>query len=177
MGHGIQQDLPVHPPGIVNAARSDSVLGSTSTVLPCDQGRDGGHPATHAAIRLSDLDAPQRAARRIVRKILAGQADVTYTDDVVLVADELVGNAVQHVGAALDISLDVYDWGVAVQVRDGGEDTTVVPAKPPAADEDDEGGRGLFLVDVLASAWGVQRDSEGKRVVAIFLYRPGDADR
>jgi anti-sigma regulatory factor (Ser/Thr protein kinase) len=153
------------------------VLGSTNTALPCGQGRDDNRPATHAAIPLSGLDAPQSAARRIVRKTLAGKADGDYTDDVVLVADELVGNAVQHAGAALDISLDVYDWGVAVQVRDGGEDTAVVPAKPPAADEDDEGGRGLFLVDVLASAWTVQRDSRGKRVIAIFLYRPGDAER
>ncbi|MFF4934538.1 ATP-binding protein [Streptomyces griseofuscus] len=153
------------------------VLGPTSTVLPSVQGRDAGTETTHAAIDLHDLEAPQRAARRIVRATLDGKADSGYTDDVVLVADELVGNAVEHAGAALDISLDVYDWGVAVQVRDGGEDTTAVPGTPPAADEDDEGGRGLFLVDVLASAWGVQRDEKGKRVVAIFLYRAGDTDR
>ncbi|MER7688148.1 ATP-binding protein [Streptomyces sp. NPDC097610] len=153
------------------------MLGSTSTVLPCGQGRDGGRPMTHAVIDLCGLDAPQSAARRIIRKTLAGMADGEYTDDVVLVADELVGNAVEHAGAALDISLDVYDWGVAVQVRDRGEDTAAVPGKPLAADEEDEGGRGLFLVDVLASAWAVQRDSRGKRVIAIFLYRAGDADR
>ncbi|MFI6113294.1 ATP-binding protein [Kitasatospora sp. NPDC051164] len=153
------------------------MLGSTSTALPCGQGRDGGSPATHAAIDLCGLDAPQSAARRIVREALAGRADDTYTDDVVLVADELVGNAVEHAGAALDICLDVYDWGVTVQVRDGGEDIAAVPGNPPAADEDDEGGRGLFLVDVLASAWGVQGDSMGKRVIAVFLYRAEDADR
>ncbi|MEV6581430.1 ATP-binding protein [Streptomyces sp. NPDC051582] len=153
------------------------MLGSTSTALPCGQGRGGGSPATHAAIDLCGLDAPQSAARRIVREALAGRVDDPYTDDVVLVADELVGNALEHAGAALDISLDVYDWGVTVQVRDGGEDTAAVPGKPPAADEDDEGGRGLFLVDVLASAWGVQGDSMGKRVIAVFLYRAGDADR
>ncbi|MEU6405304.1 ATP-binding protein [Streptomyces sp. NPDC046985] len=153
------------------------MLGPTSTVLPSVQGRDGGRETMRAAIDLHDIEAPQRAARHIVRKTLAGKTDSEYTDDVVLVADELVGNAVEHAGAALDISLDVYDWGVTVQVRDGGEDTTAVPGMPPAADEDDEGGRGLFLVDVLASAWAVQRDKKGKRVIAIFLYRTGDADR
>ncbi|MEE1930679.1 ATP-binding protein [Streptomyces sp. TRM 70351] len=132
---------------------------------------------THAAIDLYDLEAPQRAARHIVRTTLAGKADSEYTDDVVLVADELVGNAVEHAGAALDISLAVYDWGVAVQVRDGGEDITAVPGTPPSADEYDEGGRGLFLVDILASAWGAQRDKKGKRVIAIFLYPTGVADR
>ncbi|MCA1217368.1 ATP-binding protein [Streptomyces sp. 8L] len=127
----------------------------------------------HAAIDLRDLEAPQSAARRIVRTTLAGKADSGYTDDVVLVADELVGNALEHAGAALDICLDVYSWGVSIQVRDGGEDTTAVPGTPLVAAEGDEGGRGLFLVDVLASAWGVQRDEKGKRVIAIFLYRAG----
>lgn len=153
------------------------MLGPTSTVLPCVHGRDGGREVMHAAIDLYGLEAPQSAARHIVRTTLAGTADSEYTDDVVLVADELVGNAVEHAGAALDISLDVYDWGVAIQVRDDGEDTTAVPGAPPAADEYDEGGRGLFLVDVLASTWGVQRDKKGKRVIAIFLYQAGDADR
>ncbi|WNI20082.1 ATP-binding protein [Actinacidiphila sp. ITFR-21] len=132
---------------------------------------------THAEIDLYDLEAPQSAARRIVRTTLTGMADSEYTDDVVLVADELVGNAVEHAGAALDIALDVYDWGVVVQVRDCGEDITTVPGTPPAANEYDEGGRGLFLVDILASVWGVQRDKKGKRVIAIFLYRAEDADR
>ncbi|MEU3296722.1 ATP-binding protein [Streptomyces longwoodensis] len=156
------------------------MLGPTSTVLPCVHGRDGGRETTHAAIDLYDLEAPQSAARRIVRTTLegiTGKAGNGYTDDVVLVADELVGNAVEHAGAALDISLDVYGWGVVVQVRDEGEDITAVPGTPPASDEYDEGGRGLFLVDILASAWGVQRDTKGKRVIAIFLYRAGDTDR
>ncbi|MEU3171821.1 ATP-binding protein [Streptomyces sp. NPDC086080] len=156
------------------------MLDSTSTVLPCVHERDGGREMTHAAIDLYDLEAPQSAARHIVRTTLARMADKAdgeYTDDVVLVADELVGNAVEHAGAALDISLDVYDWGVTIQVRDSGEDTTAVPGTPPAADDYDEGGRGLFLVDILASAWGVQRDKKGKRVIAIFLYQAGEADR
>lgn len=153
------------------------MLGPTKTVLLCDRDRDGGREMTHAAIDLCGLEAPQSAVRRIVRTALAGKADSGFTDDVVLVADELVGNAVEHAGTALDVSLDVHDWGVAVQVRDCGEDTTAVPGKPPAAGEDDEGGRGLFLVDVLASAWGVQRDEKGKRVIAIFLYRAGEVDR
>ncbi|MFD3662869.1 ATP-binding protein [Streptomyces sp. NPDC058659] len=149
------------------------MLGSASTVLPSGH---GGCPATHDAINLRGLKAPQWAARRIVRKTLAGKAGIECTDDVVLVADELVGNAIEHAGAAVNLSLDVYDWGVVVQVGDSGEDLAAVPGKPLVAQEDDEGGRGLFLVDVLASAWGVQRDKKGKRVIAIFLCQAGDAD-
>lgn len=152
------------------------MFGPTSTVLRSVQGC-GGREVTRAAIDLHDLEAPQRAARRAIRQTLAGKAESEYTDDVVLVADELVGNAVEHAGAALDISLDVFVWGVVVQVRDAGEDITAVPGAPPSADEYDEGGRGLFLVNILASAWGVQRDEKGKRVIAVLLYRAGDADR
>ncbi|MGY3677384.1 hypothetical protein ACVWXU_001007 [Streptomyces sp. TE33382] len=115
------------------------MLGSASTVLPSGH---GGCPATHDAINLRGLKAPQWAARRIVRKTLAGKAGIECTDDVVLVADELVGNAIEHAGAAVNLSLDVYDWGVVVQVGDSGEDLAAVPGKPLVAQEDDEGGRG-----------------------------------
>ncbi|QIS76292.1 ATP-binding protein [Streptomyces sp. DSM 40868] len=135
-----------------------------------------GSPTTHAAIDLCGFKAPQSAARRVVRTALAGKADGEYLDDVVLVADELVGNAVEHAGEALAMVIDVYNWGVAVQVRDREAKTAEVPEKPLAAGEDDEHGRGLLLVDALASAWGVQRDSAGKRVTAIFMHRTGDAE-
>jgi anti-sigma regulatory factor (Ser/Thr protein kinase) len=140
-------------------------------------GRPGvdGEPLTHAATELGGCRAPQRLARRMVRETLAGSAVEVRTDDLVLVADELVGNAVQHVGAALAISLDVYPWGLAMQVRDCGGDTAGVKRRPCPA-SDDESGRGLLLVDLLTSAWVVQRDGDGKRVVAIFLHGAGDAE-
>lgn len=149
------------------------MLGSTGTAL--SSGHGCGSPTTHAAIDLCGFKAPQSVARRVVRTALAGKVDGEYLDDVVLVADELVGNAVEHAGEVLALVIDIYSWGVAVQVRDRGGEAGEVPEKPPAAAEDDERGRGLFLVDALASAWGVQRDSAGKRVTA-FMYRAGGAE-
>jgi anti-sigma regulatory factor (Ser/Thr protein kinase) len=145
-----------------------------TTESPGGPGMAGG-PVAHTTANLSDLAAPQRAARGIVRDTLAGIASGEWVDDVVLVADELVGNAVQHTGAAIEIALDLYEWGAAVQVSDGGADTATVPDTLSAAGDDDESGRGLLLVDVLASAWGIQRDAKGKRVVAVFLHRMGGA--
>jgi len=153
------------------------VLVPASFKSMCEPGRDGV-PVAHAAADLSGFEAPQSAARRILRETLAGLVDGERKDDIVLAADELVGNAVQHVGTALlGISLDVYEWGVVVEVTDGGEDSASVPSNPSQAGEEDENGRGLLLVDLLASAWNVQPDVKGKRVVAIFLHRVGDADR
>ncbi|WP_446040127.1 ATP-binding protein [Streptomyces sp. SID1121] len=149
------------------------MLGPASTTLPCSQRLAYGNPLAHAAIDLRGLDAPQKAARDIVRKALTEALD-EYKDDVVLVADELVGNALKHAGEALGISLDLYPWGTVVQVRDRGRDTAAVPQNPMRADDDDVSGRGLFLVNDLASAWRVQCDDGGKRVVAVFLHRAGD---
>jgi anti-sigma regulatory factor (Ser/Thr protein kinase) len=110
----------------------------------------------------------------MVRSALKETLDEEYRDDVVLVADELVGNAVEHAGEAIDISLDLYPWGTVIQVRDGSRNTAAVPQNPVRAGDDEVGGRGLFLVNALASAWRVQRDDAGKRVVAVFLHQGGD---
>ncbi|MEU7072916.1 ATP-binding protein [Streptomyces narbonensis] len=143
-----------------------------STVLQEDQECSLGRPLTHAVLDLRGLDAPQSAARGIVRRVLT-QAPAEFMDDVVLVADELVGNAVTHAGEALDVSLDLFPWGTVVQVRDRDGDTAAVPRKPAPAGDEELNGRGLFLVNELASAWRVQSDEAGKRVVAVFLYRAG----
>ncbi len=143
-----------------------------STALQDDQECCVGHPLMHAALDLRGLDAPQSAARGIVRRALT-QAPAEYIDDVVLVVDELVGNAVTHAGEAVDVSLDLYPWGTVVQVRDRDGDTAAVPRKLAPADDEDVNGRGLFLVNELASAWRVQSDEAGKRVVAVFLCRAG----
>ncbi|WP_409473128.1 ATP-binding protein [Streptomyces sp. HC307] len=148
------------------------MLGPTSTALQISQECCIGQPMRHAALDLRGLEAPQSAARGIVRRTLT-EAPEDYKDDVVLVADELVGNAVEHAGEAVAVSLDLYPWGTVVQVRDSGGDTAAVPQSPTRAGDEDVNGRGLFLVNELASAWRVQPDEAGKRVVAIFLYRAG----
>ncbi|MFE0774293.1 ATP-binding protein [Streptomyces sp. NPDC058861] len=137
-----------------------------------DQECSLGRPLTHAALDLRGLEAPQSAARGIVRRALT-QAPEDFMDDVVLVADELVGNAVTHAGEAVDVSLDLYSWGTVVQVRDRDGDTAAVPRKSAPAGDEEVNGRGLFLVNELANAWHVQSDEVGKRVVAVFLYRVG----
>ncbi|MEU8779077.1 ATP-binding protein [Streptomyces sp. NPDC048606] len=121
-------------------------------------------------VDLSGLEAPQRVARDMVRGMLAN-APADLKDDVVLVADELVGNAFEHAGEALGISVGVYAWGTVVQVHDSGRDTDRVSRSPARAGHDDVRGRGLLLVNALSSAWQVQVDDAGKRVVAVFLHR------
>ncbi|GGP17417.1 hypothetical protein GCM10012278_85470 [Nonomuraea glycinis] len=52
--------------------------------------------------------------------------------------------------------------GVRVEVCDGGSTTSSPAVRVPSADDD--GGRGLWLVDLLATAWGAHPDTTGGSV-------------
>jgi anti-sigma regulatory factor (Ser/Thr protein kinase) len=87
-------------------------------------------------------------------------------DDVVLVANELVTNAVLHTAAGGDDQLDVA-WEVApdhvlVRVADTSPD---VPHRRSTHDTVGRG-RGLSIVAALALDWGVRRTNQGKQVWA-----------
>jgi signal transduction histidine kinase len=80
---------------------------------------------------------------------------------VVLLASELVANAVQHAGSDwIPIRCEVVPAHVRVEVEDDGDGFTPnpVPPSPGVA-----GGWGLHLVDELSSRWGVA-ESGGTRV-------------
>jgi anti-sigma regulatory factor (Ser/Thr protein kinase) len=85
-------------------------------------------------------------------------------DDVVLVASELVGNAVVHTGVQddLDVSWELEPGAVVVRVADP---SGVLP-RPRSPDDTVTGGRGLAIVAALASDWGVHRSPAGKQVWA-----------
>lgn len=86
-------------------------------------------------------------------------------DDVVLVASELVGNAVVHTGAQPDelaVSWEIEPVTVVVRVTD----TSPTLPRPSSADPNRPGGRGLAIVAAIASDWGVQRSRQGKQVWA-----------
>lgn len=88
-------------------------------------------------------------------------------DDVVLVASELVSNAVVHTAPTLvDEGLDV-DWQiqpdcVLIRVVDASPDLP----RPRSTTEYDTRGRGLSIISALALDWGVRRTGSGKQVWA-----------
>jgi anti-sigma regulatory factor (Ser/Thr protein kinase) len=87
-------------------------------------------------------------------------------DEVVLVASELIGNAVRHT-AAIDAAGLGVEWtldggGVTVLV----DDPSSTPPIPRHPDPTQPNGRGLRIVDALCDDWGAQRLGTGKRVWA-----------
>lgn len=126
--------------------------------------------------RICDLTtsaSPQRVARDALRVVLAGHAEQEQIDDVVLVADELVGNAVKHTAGAVSFGLDRRANGIVVAVADDGDDVARLSAEPSASGDLAEDGRGMFIVDCLATAWSVGEFGAGKVVAALFLLRVG----
>jgi two-component sensor histidine kinase len=88
-------------------------------------------------------------------------------DDVVLVASELVSNAVRHTPAAhgnddLGVTWTVESDNVLIGVLDASPE---MPHRR-TTDETETRGRGLFIVATLAHEWGAQRLNEGKQVWA-----------
>jgi anti-sigma regulatory factor (Ser/Thr protein kinase) len=109
-----------------------------------------------------------RAVRRFVACLLGDGCG--RLDDVLLAADELVGNALRHTksgqdGGSLAVRLQVDGDEVTVSVTDQGG-----PSEPVAkeAGEWDESGRGLRTVALLATSWGWHGNDRSRTVTAVF---------
>ncbi|MFJ9868907.1 ATP-binding protein [Streptomyces sp. NPDC101165] len=88
-----------------------------------------------------------------------------------LVATELLTNAIRHAYGPLTVGVALEGGLVVIEVVDG---STEVP-RPRAADHDDEGGRGLTLVDALCLLHGSESLPAGKRCWAVLPVRPPGA--
>ncbi len=102
-----------------------------------------------------------RAAREFVGDALTDQGFEGDSDVVLLLASELVTNAVRHAATPFEITVDVADDGVRVAVADGDVDHQPKVRHPGP---EDTNGRGLLLVDELAAGWGSDMTRGGKSV-------------
>lgn len=122
----------------------------------------------HARTLLAPEPTAASRARSFVRETLGDWgAPLTQsaTDDAVLLASELVANAVQHAGTDLEVGLRLSDGILEVGVTDR-HPTRALPEEPqaPAEEAYSERGRGLTLPAALASSWGVTYTAAAKTV-------------
>lgn len=116
------------------------------------------------AARLVVRDAAASAVREgrhfVQRQVLAlGAAELE--DDVALAAAELLANAVQHASPPVTVTVSGSASRVRLEVADGSSRAPVRPA-PSSTNMT---GRGLQLLEALATRWGVDRAAGGGKVV------------
>jgi two-component sensor histidine kinase len=100
-----------------------------------------------------------RAARRVVRDALPAEWE-PIRSLAVLLTNELVTNALIHGSGNIGLALDLSDGRLHVEVSD----TEGARPELRARDVQSERGRGVVIVDALASAWGVRETGNGKSV-------------
>ncbi|BBC95339.1 ATP-binding protein [Streptomyces griseofuscus] len=125
-------------------------------------------PAT-TTFRISKHRRHVSMARQLTAKALAdwGVAG-ELADVVVLLASELVTNAVRHCRvsyALVEVTLTLQEQDLRLEVSDPDRDR--LPQLRDSA-PDAEGGHGLALVDALAETWGYQQGPYTKCVWATF---------
>lgn len=118
------------------------------------------------------LMAPREARIAIARFLSKAQLS-QLTDDAQLLASELVTNAVRHASGPIDVRAYVRDGFLRLEVGDSCVDHA--PQKRQA-DADDEGGRGMELVDKLSARWG-WRNCGHVKVVWLDLPMPTASTR
>ncbi|MEU9186760.1 ATP-binding protein [Streptomyces sp. NPDC048484] len=144
--------------------------------LPKPLGRLPADKAPHrsGAFGLPPTPASVGLARRNVRELLSvWGVDPESCDNAVLVTSELVTNALTHTASkwiVCRLRTDGHRLHLEVEDQNRG---LAIPAQRTAG-PDDQGGRGLMLVGVLSSDWGVRDTAHGsgRAVWAVLPARP-----
>jgi anti-sigma regulatory factor (Ser/Thr protein kinase) len=111
------------------------------------------------------LATPTRARRRLAEQLRLWGVTGLESESVLLVATELVANAVDHARSALELAVSFDGTAIVVEVHDESMlEPRLQPINPTAAR-----GRGLQMVDALAKSWRCIRHAGGKTVQAVIV--------
>ncbi len=108
---------------------------------------------------MSEPGAPG-AAREFLRSTLQTWRLDGFGDVAELLADELVSNVVRHVGAPMQLRAVRHPSSIRIEVDDPSTEPPVRQDPDPLQDH----GRGILLVESLATVWGVELRDDGKTV-------------
>jgi anti-sigma regulatory factor (Ser/Thr protein kinase) len=108
--------------------------------------------ATHEVICLEPSRSAPAQARRVLRQVLDHVVSEEVSETAELLVSELVTNAVTHGKGMVTLSIDCADHRLSVTV---GDDEPNVPQLQPERLMA-LGGRGLRMIESLASSWGVK---------------------
>ncbi|MFF7236288.1 SpoIIE family protein phosphatase [Streptomyces collinus] len=126
--------------------------------------RAGGRLQQHVAP--GDPEALTQA-RHMIRAAVRSWGARDRSDEIELVADELITNALMHTEGSAIVTVRVLE-GSGRRLRVEVEDSSSALPRRRDAGENGVSGRGLLLVDRLADVWGVEARGGGKAVWCEF---------
>ncbi len=127
------------------------------------------HQGERASLDVTREVAAVPNTRHFVQaKLAEWELDDDDAQTAVLLATELVTNAVRHGRGSISLRLRRACHALYIEVDDDG---SALPDRRHA-EEDDEGGRGLQLVEALSEAWGVRPQDHGKSVWCAMRLAP-----
>ncbi|MEW1635349.1 ATP-binding protein [Streptomyces sp. NPDC093801] len=109
-----------------------------------------------------------RAGLACIRQALTDWQLTAVAGDTLLVASELLSNAVKHAGGPVQMSVDHTAGLLRIAVTDH----SPVPPRQGRHRPESIGGHGIFLVDHLAHRWGTLPHGTGKTVWADLPLPP-----
>jgi anti-sigma regulatory factor (Ser/Thr protein kinase) len=131
------------------------------------------------AVNVVTIGIPSESVDVAAVRCLAGQIAVLLginveTEYVELLTTELVSNAVRVDAGAVTTSFSRVGDSLRVEVHDNGGGWPVKGHPQPL---DENGGRGLLIVDALADAWGAEADPDRGTTVWFELRAGADGHR
>jgi anti-sigma regulatory factor (Ser/Thr protein kinase) len=117
-------------------------------------------PGSTASLRLAPTLGAPATARRFVRQQLRDSTLDGLGELTELLASELIGNVVLHARSPMTVRISHHGSTVRVEIDDDSTDAPVLAQTDPFADR----GRGLMLLNALASDWGTRYRDNGKTV-------------
>jgi signal transduction histidine kinase len=119
---------------------------------------------------------PEPSSVRDARRYVAAELSAAGFDGAVMSAEllvsELVTNAILHARTPIHVTVDTR----GDTARIGVADESALSPRVRSHSVDSGTGRGLLLVERLASAWGVESENSGKVVWFELPRYPADAD-
>ncbi|MPZ26301.1 MAG: STAS domain-containing protein [Micromonosporaceae bacterium] len=141
----VVRDLPIHP-------TFEAALGEAAALPLPQRLRQRLEPTIHAPRAARELAAEACASWHLAGSVIPAE----------IVASELVTNAVRHAGTRIDLRITLWDQQLRLSVQD----RTAAPARLQSPGESDDHGRGLLIVDSVATSWGNLLLPDGKVVWA-----------
>lgn len=147
------------PRGVARRCGKPDPNGRVAEVV-AGQGSLMGQDRTHEPITVPSVPSSVAAVRRYTVEACRSAGLTDLTDTAALLVSEVATNALVHGSGDVRVVARADGRVLRVEVQD---DEPQLPRQRSAGDLD-EGGRGLALLDALATAWGTDGRADGKTV-------------